>query len=141
MENEEKQNLRQQQQRPMEQEPPPPPKCRPFPLTVPLSSSRPYHPYAQVVIAHRGASAHLPEHSLAGYRLALELGADYLEPDLVSTQDRHLVALHSLDLTTTTNVLSRCMDNPRIKPLHPIVRENWDIGCMILRSPNSNACV
>ena len=105
MENEEKQNLRQQQQRPMEQEPPPPPKCRPFPLTVPLSSSRPYHPYAQVVIAHRGASAHLPEHSLAGYRLALELGADYLEPDLVSTQDRHLVALHSLDLTTTTNVL------------------------------------
>ena len=111
MENEEKQNLRQdqQRQRPTKQEqepPPPPPKCRPFPLTVPLPQPTYHqHPYAQVVIAHRGASAHLPEHSLAGYRLALELGADYLEPDLVSTQDRHLVALHSLDLTITTNVL------------------------------------
>jgi glycerophosphoryl diester phosphodiesterase len=82
--------------------------CHSIPLTVPTSSNavNPYadHHSTSVVIAHRGASAHLPEHTLAGYRLALELGADYIEPDLVSTSDRHLVALHSLDLAATTNV-------------------------------------
>jgi len=41
---------------------------------------------------------------LAGYRLALELGADYIEPDLVPTKDGHLVAIHSVDLNITTNV-------------------------------------
>ena len=46
----------------------------------------------------------MPEHTLAGYRLALELGADYIEPDLVPTKDGHLVAIHSVDLNITTNV-------------------------------------
>src|SRR5690606_12694983 len=40
-----------------------------------------------VVIAHRGASGYRPEHTLAAYRLAIELGADYIEPDLVPTRD------------------------------------------------------
>jgi glycerophosphoryl diester phosphodiesterase len=56
------------------------------------------------VIAHRGASFHIPEHTLAAYRLALELGADYIEPDLVGTKDGHLVVVHSIDLNITTNV-------------------------------------
>jgi len=85
------------------------PRCEPFPLTVgteaPLPRHQHRHPYPQIVIAHRGASAHLPEHSLEAYRLALELGADYIEPDLVSSKDGYLVAMHSLDLTQTTNVL------------------------------------
>ena len=46
----------------------------------------------------------MPEHTLAGYRLALELGADYIEPDLVPTKDGRLVAIHSVDLNITTNV-------------------------------------
>lgn len=45
-----------------------------------------------------------PEHTLAGYRLALDLGADYIEPDLVPTKDNILVAVHSLDLNLTTDV-------------------------------------
>ena len=57
-----------------------------------------------LIIGHRGASYNVPEHTLAGYRLALELGADYIEPDLVPTKDGHLVAIHSVDLNITTNV-------------------------------------
>eukprot|EP00551_Chaetoceros_affinis_P010046 CAMPEP_0203670904 /NCGR_PEP_ID=MMETSP0090-20130426/6861_1 /ASSEMBLY_ACC=CAM_ASM_001088 /TAXON_ID=426623 /ORGANISM="Chaetoceros affinis, Strain CCMP159" /LENGTH=537 /DNA_ID=CAMNT_0050535881 /DNA_START=38 /DNA_END=1651 /DNA_ORIENTATION=+ len=56
------------------------------------------------VIAHRGGSFSLPEHTIAGYRLALELGADYIEPDIVSTKDGTLVAVHDVDLNITTNV-------------------------------------
>ena len=57
-----------------------------------------------IVIGHRGASYNLPEHTLEGYRLALELGADYIEPDLIPTKDGHLIAIHSFDLNVTTNV-------------------------------------
>jgi len=57
-----------------------------------------------LTIAHRGASSHLPEHTLPAYRLALELGADYIQPDLLATQDGKLVAIHTADLATTTNV-------------------------------------
>ena len=46
-----------------------------------------------LVIAHRGASGHRPEHTLEGYRLAIEMGADFIEPDLVSTKDGVLVEI------------------------------------------------
>jgi glycerophosphoryl diester phosphodiesterase len=49
---------------------------------------------APLVIAHRGASGYLPEHTLAAYWMAIEMGADYIEPDLVSTKDGVLVARH-----------------------------------------------
>ena len=49
---------------------------------------------APLVIAHRGASGYVPEHTLAAYWLAIEQGADYVEPDLVSTKDGVLVARH-----------------------------------------------
>jgi hypothetical protein len=42
-----------------------------------------------IVIGHRGASGYLPEHTLEAYALAIELGADYVEPDLVVTKDGH----------------------------------------------------
>lgn len=57
-----------------------------------------------VVIGHRGASGHRPEHTLASYRLAIQLGADYIEPDLVSTSDGVLVARHENEIGATTDV-------------------------------------
>ncbi len=57
-----------------------------------------------LVIAHRGASGYRPEHTLEAYRLAIALGADYVEPDLVSTGDGVLVARHENEISTTTDV-------------------------------------
>jgi glycerophosphoryl diester phosphodiesterase len=57
-----------------------------------------------IVIGHRGSAGYRPEHTLASYRLAIEMGADYIEPDLVSTKDHVLVARHENDITATTDV-------------------------------------
>jgi glycerophosphoryl diester phosphodiesterase len=57
-----------------------------------------------LVIGHRGASGYRPEHTLASYRLAIEMGADYIEPDLVSTKDHVLVARHENEIGGTTDV-------------------------------------
>ncbi len=57
-----------------------------------------------LVIAHRGASGERPEHTIASYRLAIEQGADYIEPDLVSTRDGVLVARHENEIGGTTDV-------------------------------------
>jgi glycerophosphoryl diester phosphodiesterase len=57
-----------------------------------------------IVIGHRGAPAYRPEHTLASYRLAIAMGADFIEPDLVSTKDHRLVARHENDITQTTDV-------------------------------------
>ncbi len=59
---------------------------------------------APIVIGHRGASGYLPEHTLEGYALAIELGADFIEPDLVATKDGYLVARHEPNMINTTNV-------------------------------------
>lgn len=56
------------------------------------------------VIAHRGASGYLPEHTLGGYELAIRIGADFIEPDLQITKDGALVAIHDDTLNRTTNV-------------------------------------
>ncbi|MBZ5740160.1 glycerophosphodiester phosphodiesterase [Nocardioides mangrovi] len=60
-----------------------------------------------IVIAHRGASGYRPEHTLASYRLAIALGADFVEPDLVPTRDGVLVARHEAEIGRTTNVARR----------------------------------
>ena len=57
-----------------------------------------------VLIGHRGASGYRPEHTLAAYELAIEQGADYIEPDLVSTKDGVLVARHENEISGTTDV-------------------------------------
>lgn len=57
-----------------------------------------------IIIAHRGASGFRPEHTLAAYELAINLGANYIEPDLVSTKDGILIARHENEISTTTNV-------------------------------------
>ena len=60
-----------------------------------------------LVIGHRGGgSGYLPEHTLEAYALGIELGADYVEPDLVATKDGHLIARHEPNLIATTNVLT-----------------------------------
>jgi glycerophosphoryl diester phosphodiesterase len=62
------------------------------------------HARLPIVIGHRGASGYRPEHTLAAYTLAIDMGADYIEPDLVSTKDHVLVARHENDITATTDV-------------------------------------
>lgn len=57
-----------------------------------------------IVIAHRGASGERPEHTLEGYQLAIEQGADYIEPDLVMTRDGVLIARHENEIGGTTDV-------------------------------------
>ena len=59
------------------------------------------------VVAHRGASAYAPEHTLASYRLALEQGADFVEQDLAVTRDGVLICLHDPSLERTTDVEER----------------------------------
>jgi glycerophosphoryl diester phosphodiesterase len=60
-----------------------------------------------IVIGHRGASGYRPEHTLAAYQLAIDMGADYVEPDLVSTKDGVLVARHENEISGTTDVAMR----------------------------------
>jgi glycerophosphoryl diester phosphodiesterase len=61
-------------------------------------------PTTPSLVAHRGASAYAPEHTLASYRLALAQGADFVEQDLALTRDDVLVCLHDVSLERTTNV-------------------------------------
>ena len=67
----------------------------------------------KIVIAHRGASGYLPEHTLPAYALAHGMGADFIEPDLVLTRDGHLICLHDIYLEATTNVEQLFPDRAR----------------------------
>ena len=58
----------------------------------------------KVIIAHRGASGYLPEHTLAAYAMAYGMGADYIEQDLAMTSDHVLICLHDTTLDATTDV-------------------------------------
>lgn len=66
-----------------------------------------------IVIAHRGASGYLPEHTLVGASLAYGLGADFLEPDLVLTKDNVPIILHDVSLDDTSNVVEIFPDRKR----------------------------
>ena len=80
-----------------------------------------------VIIAHRGASGYLPEHTLEGAIRAMELGADFIEPDLVLTRDGILVVRHDNYLSTTTDVSAHPEFADR-KRFHPLLgREDWFI--------------
>ena len=68
------------------------------------ASRRPFTP-APLVIGHRGgATGYLPDHTLENYAVGIELGADFVEPDLVMTKDGRLIARHEPNLTATTNI-------------------------------------
>jgi glycerophosphoryl diester phosphodiesterase len=60
-----------------------------------------------IVIGHRGASGYIPEHTIAAYSIAIEQGADFVEPDLVMTKDGVLVARHENEIGGTTDVATR----------------------------------
>ena len=60
-----------------------------------------------IIIAHRGLSGEYPEHTLAGYKAAIDAGADFIEPDLVLTKDGVLVARHENEISETTDVAKR----------------------------------
>jgi glycerophosphoryl diester phosphodiesterase len=65
-----------------------------------------------IVIAHRGASNYLPEHTMEAYRLAVQQGADFIEPDLFITADGVLVARHDRSLNATTNAAAVAAGDP-----------------------------
>ncbi|HEY9650527.1 MAG TPA: glycerophosphodiester phosphodiesterase [Coleofasciculaceae cyanobacterium] len=60
-----------------------------------------------IIIGHRGASGYRPEHTIASYELAIQMGADYIEPDVVSTKDGVLIARHENEISETTDVSDR----------------------------------
>ncbi len=70
------------------------------------TASQPHEAHSRraLVIAHRGASAERPEHTLAAFRLAIEQGADFIEIDVVATRDGHLIARHENELSHTTDI-------------------------------------
>src|SRR5450631_1610576 len=72
-------------------------------------TSAPRNPAARppLVIGHRGAAGYRPEHTLASYEIAARMGADFIEPDLVSTKDHVLVARHENEIGATTDVAVR----------------------------------
>jgi len=72
-------------------------------------------PPRPLVIAHRGASGYRPEHTVEAYRLAVEMGADYIEPDLVATKDGVLIARHENEIGATTDVADRFPDRKSTK--------------------------
>jgi len=70
---------------------------------------------APIIIGHRGACGHRPEHTLASYELGIDLGADFIEPDLVSTKDGVLIARHENDISGTTDVAAKYPDRKTTK--------------------------
>jgi glycerophosphoryl diester phosphodiesterase len=88
-----------------------------------------------LVIGHRGASGYLPDHTLESYALAIELGADYIEPDLVATKDGHLIARHEPNITGTTDVASRkeFANRRRTAVVDGVTEEGWFASDFTLR--------
>ncbi|EMP9336848.1 glycerophosphodiester phosphodiesterase [Acinetobacter baumannii] len=80
-----------------------------------------------LVVGHRGASALRPEHTLASYQKAIDDGADFIEPDLVSTKDGVLVARHENEIGGTTNVstLSQFADRKKTKNIDGVDLTGW----------------
>jgi glycerophosphoryl diester phosphodiesterase len=80
-----------------------------------------------LVIGHRGTPGYLPDHTLEGYKKAIEMGADFIEPDLVATKDGILVARHEPNITATTDVSTRAEFAARKtrKTVDGVVEEGW----------------
>ena len=84
-------------------------------LLLALIASAVAPPQSPLIIAHRGASGHRPEHTLEAYRLGVEMGADFIEPDLVSTKDGILIARHENEIGATTDAAARFPDRQRTR--------------------------
>lgn len=80
---------------------------------------------AKTNVAHRGASAYAPEHTLAAYRLAIEMGADFVEQDLAVTSDGVLICLHDGSLERTTNVEELFPNRVSTQTIEGKTRKAW----------------
>jgi glycerophosphoryl diester phosphodiesterase len=78
-----------------------------------------------IVIAHRGASGHRPEHTIEAYTLAIEMGADVIEPDLVSTKDGVLIARHENEIGSTTDAAVKFPDRQTTKTIDGTSVTGW----------------
>jgi glycerophosphoryl diester phosphodiesterase len=80
-----------------------------------------------LVIGHRGSAGYRPEHTLAAYELGARMGADYVEPDLVSTKDHVLVARHEPNITDTTDVADHpeFADRKTTKTIDGVEQTGW----------------
>jgi glycerophosphoryl diester phosphodiesterase len=85
-----------------------------------------------IVIAHRGASGYRPEHTIAAYELAIDQGADFIEPDLVITKDGVLVARHEHRLDETTDVAERFPDRRNVKSTATARTAGWFVEDLTL---------
>ena len=93
--------------------------------SAPSLAADPAQPSRPLVIAHRGASGYLPEHTLESYGLAIDQGADFIEPDLVSTKDGVLIARHENDLTETTDIAAKFPGRKTKKTIEGRAVEGW----------------
>lgn len=78
-----------------------------------------------IVIGHRGASGYRPEHTLEAYRTAIEMGADFIEPDLVMTKDGVLIARHENEISGTTDVAEKFPAFKKTKVIDGETVEGW----------------
>lgn len=78
-----------------------------------------------LIIGHRGASGYRPEHTLASYQLAIEMGADFIEPDLVMTKDKILIARHENEISETTDVATKFPDRKATKTIDGKTITGW----------------
>ena len=83
-----------------------------------------------LIVAHRGASGYLPEHTLEGYKLAIEMGADFIEPDLVATKDGVLIVRHEPMLSGTTDVADKpeFASRKRGRKIDGVDTDDWFAG-------------
>lgn len=79
----------------------------------------------KTLVAHRGASAYAPEHTLASYKMAIAMGADYVEQDLAVTKDGVLICLHDASLERTTNVEELFPDRVSTQTIEGKTRKAW----------------
>ena len=82
-------------------------------------------PRPVLVIGHRGAAGYRPEHTIESYRLAIEQGADVIEPDLVMTRDSALVARHENEIGQTTDAATMFPDRRRTKTIDGETATGW----------------
>lgn len=96
-----------------------------------------------IVIAHRGASAFRPEHTIAAYRLAIEQGADFIEPDLVMTKDGVLVCRHENEISGTTDVAQHpeFADRRKEKSVDGVTAAGWWVEDFTLAELKTLRCV
>ena len=78
-----------------------------------------------LILGHRGASGHMPEHTRASYETAIRMGADFIEPDLVPTRDGFLVARHENDITETTDAAIKFPERVAIKMIDGKRIKGW----------------